>query len=103
MTRPIVTASKIGTCFGFVIALLVLTYGYLLPRTHSRPINELLIFIACPPSFILMAVDNGKWWLFLLADSIVVVANTVWYGMLFEGVAMLFRHRSKVSISTEGE
>ena len=95
MTRPIVTASKIGACVGFVIAVLVLTYGYLLPSMPSLHIDDLLIFIACPPSFILMAADNGKWWLFVFADSLVVVANAVWYGMLFEVVAMLFRHRRK--------
>ena len=94
MTRPIITASKIGACFGFVIALLVLAYGYLLPRMHSRPINDLLIFIACPSSFLLMAVDNGKWYLFVFADALVVIINAAWYGFLFESVAMLFRRHT---------
>jgi hypothetical protein len=93
-------ASTIGACFGLVISVLVLAYGYLEPNIHSPAINDWLIFIACPPSIALMAADNGKWYLVVFADSVVVLANAVWYGFLFAVVAMLFRHASKVRISS---
>jgi hypothetical protein len=100
MGQPIAKASKIGACFGFAIAVLVLSYGYLEPHIHAPAINDWLIFIACPSSIALMAADNGKWLLFVFADSVVVVANAVWYGFLFAVATMLFRHSGKVRIST---
>ena len=101
MGQPTGKVSKIGACFGFVIAVLVLSYGYLEPHIHAPAINDWLIFIACPASIALMAADNGKWYLFVFADSVVVVVNAVWYGVLFALVAMLFRRNSKVPISTQ--
>jgi hypothetical protein len=100
MERPIAIASKIGACFGFVIAALVLSYGYLEPRIHGPAINDWLIFIACPSSIALMAADNAKGYLFVFADLVVVGVNAVWYGFLFAVATMLFRHWSKVRIST---
>jgi hypothetical protein len=100
MGQPIAKASKIGACFGFAISVLVLSYGYLEPHIHAPAINDWLIFIACPSSIALMAADNGKWYLFVFADSVVVMANAVWYGFLFAVAAMLFRRSSKVRIST---
>jgi hypothetical protein len=94
MARPFVAAFKIGACLGFVIAVLVLAYGYLLPTMQSIHINDLLIFIACPPSFILIATDNAGWPIIVFANLIVVAANAFWYGMLFEVMTMLFRYRS---------
>ena len=92
MSQPIARASKIGACFGVVISILVLAYGYMESHIHSPAINDWLIFAACPPSIALMAVDNGRWFLFFFADSIVILVNAVWYGFLFAVVARLFRY-----------
>jgi len=92
MRQPIARASKIGAWFGVVISILVLAYGYLEPHIHFPAINDWIIFIACPSSIALMAADNGKWFLFVFADSIVILANAVWYGFLFAVVATLFRY-----------
>lgn len=80
----------VGACSGVAIAVLVLTYGYLQPGIHAPAINDWLIFIVCPPSIILMAAENGKWYLFVLADSLVVVVNALWYWFLFAVAGMLF-------------
>jgi hypothetical protein len=91
MGQMIPRASKIGACFGLVVSVLVLTYGYLESHTRFPAINDWLIFIACPSSIILMAADNATLPLGILADLMVVLMNAVWYGILFTGVAMLVR------------
>jgi hypothetical protein len=92
MSQPIARAAKFGACFGVVISILVLAYGYMESHIHSPAISDWLIFVACPPSIALMAVDNGKLFLFLFADSIVILANAAWYGFLFAVVARLFQY-----------
>jgi len=89
MKRSILGASKVGACLGFVIACLVLTYGYLEPKIHAPAINDWLIFMLCPSSIALMAADAGNWLLFVCADLVVVAANTGWYGFLFAVFAKL--------------
>jgi hypothetical protein len=100
MGQPIARASKLGLCVGLVISVLVLSYGYLEPHIAGPAINDWLIFIACPSSIALMAADNGKWYVLVFADLVVIVANTVWYGFLFAVAAVLLRRLSKVRIST---
>ena len=95
-------ASKIGACCGLVISVLVLAYGYLEPRIHSPAINDWLIFVACPSSIVLMAADNGKLYVFVFADSVVVVVNSVWYGFLFAVAARLFHHGVPTSTTDGG-
>jgi hypothetical protein len=89
-------ASKIGGCFGFVIAVLVLGYGYLESHNLATPsINDWLVFIACPSSLSLMAADSSTWPVVVFADLVVIVGNSVWYSFLFAVVAMLFSHGRK--------
>ncbi len=84
---------KVGACCGFVISVLVLLYGYLRPHFQLPAINDWFILIACPPSVGLMALDNAKWYDAVVADFIVVLANTAWYGALFGVAAQLFPER----------
>lgn len=73
---------KLGLSIGFVLAILVLTYGYLEPRIQARAINDWLLLAICPSSIVLMATDNAGWFVGALADSIVIIANSVWYAFL---------------------
>ena len=77
-----------GADFGLAIAALVLAYGYL-PHVHDPAINSWVIFAACPPSIVLMAAHNAKWYVEMLAHAIIIVVNAVWYGFLFAVAARL--------------
>lgn len=99
-TQGAAKAGRIGGCFGLVVAVLVLTYGYLEPHIHFPAINDWLIFAACPSSIVLMAADSGKWYLVVFADSLMIVANAVWYAVWFAAASKLLGHRSKAHAST---
>jgi hypothetical protein len=90
MSQRMARASIIGAGVGVVISVLVLVYGYFGQYIQSPAINDWYILIACPPSIMLMAVDNGRWPLFVLADSLVVVTAASWYVFLFAAASMVF-------------
>jgi hypothetical protein len=94
MRVPITRASIVGACFGLVISVLVLVYGYFGQYIHSPAINDWYIVIACPTSIMLMALDNAPWQLGVVADALVVVTTSGWYAFLFAGAAMLFQRLS---------
>ena len=81
--QSISRSAQIGTCFGLLLAVLVLAYGYLEPYIHFR-VNDWLILISCPSSIVLMAADNANRYVIVGADSEVIVINVLWYAFLFE-------------------
>ena len=93
MKHRIALPLKIGACVGFLMSAAVLSYGYLEPHINLPPINDLVIFLACPPSILLMAADRGKWYLFVFADSVVILTNTLWYAALTTLVAKILSKR----------
>ena len=90
--HSITRAARIGACFGLLLSLLVLAYGYLEPHIHAPAVNDWLIFIACPSSITLMAADSAGRYLLVFAALVVIVINALWYAFLFEvGSAILQR------------
>jgi hypothetical protein len=102
MNRKNVTTFKIGASLGFLLAVLVLGYGYIEPRIHSPALNDWLILLVCPYSIVLLATDQSRWYAVALADCVVIATNTVWYGVLFMAATSVFLRRRKTSVSARG-
>jgi hypothetical protein len=82
-----------GACVGFLASAVVLSYGYLESHIHVPAINDSAIFLACPPSILLMAADGGKWYISLFADSLVILLNTLLYAAVAAVVTKLLSKR----------
>lgn len=94
-------APKIGAFAGCLVAILVLLYGYLGSQLPYRAINDWVILLVCPLSITLMALDNGTWYEFVIADAMVILGNALVYAGVFALTAHLFRPRTKRPLPTE--
>jgi hypothetical protein len=90
--QGITIISKIGVCFGFLVAVSILAYGYLKPQFV---IDYRLLVFACPSSIFLIGFDNSKWYVEKCAELIVVVSTAAWYGIWFGTAESLFRRKQK--------
>lgn len=92
LIRLISLSARVGLCVGFGIGLLVLLYG-------SR-MNSWMVFILCPTSIVGIGLDNAPPIIAIgIATSMILIGNTVWYGVLF-GVAGVLLKKTPPSVGS---
>src|ERR1043166_4129606 len=92
LIRLISLSARAGLCVGFGIGLLVLLYG-------SR-MNSWIVFFLCPTSIVGMGLDNASPIIAIgVGTSMILIGNTIWYGVLF-GVAGVLLKKPPPSVGS---